>query len=354
MTTIWSKLCRQDLREEIMTFCKRFERIYLYGASFITTKALRLFSDLGIEIDAILVSDGRRKEPFINTYAVFELSEKDIRPEDGIIIGTATDHKDIYNALIEHGISSENILHPQWFKRSNLPKAPMSESGDLVAWENGAYFKEPSELDSLGLKYDTDKCSKIHNYLTKYEFFLQTFKDDQISVLELGVYKGASLKMWRDYFWNAIIYGVDINPQCKEYEETNIKVLIKDLDNEEDLNSLKSLAPTIIIDDASHYWSHQIFALYHLLPALKNGGIYILEDLETSFLSYADGGSIHDDTFISGYDFCSAISEAVCGRTPLRDSQLHGVTVLKDEIEYLASQIDMISFIQGSCIMIKR
>lgn len=354
MKTIRTKLYSQKLCADIIAFCKRFERIYLFGAGEITRNALFLFADLGIEIEAVLVSNGRKRtDTFMNTYAIFELSEKEMHHEDGVIIGLHN-YGDVYDKLIARGISPENILCPQWFRDSDLPK-PVYGCDDLAAHEGKeTYFKGFSELESYGQKYNTDKCAKYHNYLNKYQFFLQKFKNEPISVLELGVYNGASLKMWGEYFPNAIIYGVDIDPSCSEFESANLRVLIRDLGNEKDLDALKTLTPTIIIDDASHRWSHQIMALYHLLPALKKGGIFIVEDIGTSLYSYQDQNWVFDDATVSTYDFCSAISEAVCGRVPLRNNQLQGVAILKDEIEYLASQIDMISFIHESCIIVKR
>lgn len=354
MKSIRTKLYSQKLREDVSTFCKRFERVYLFGMGEIAQSALPLFADLGIEIEAVLVSNGRKRaDTFLNKYVVFELSEKKLRHEDGVVIGLYN-MGNAYDALIAHGISPENILRPQWFMWSDLPK-PVSGRDDLTAHGGREpYFKGFFELESLGYKYDTDKCAKHHNYLNKYEFFLQKFKDESISVLELGVFNGASLKMWGEYFHNATIYGVDIDSSCQAYEAANLRVLIRDLSDEEALESLKTLKPTVIIDDASHRWSHQIMALYHLLPALESGGIFIVEDMGTSLYSYRDQGGAFDDADISAYDFCSAISEVVSGRVPLRNDQLHGVTVLKDEIEYLASQIDMISFIHESCIIIKR
>lgn len=107
------------------------------------------------------------------------------------------------------------------------------------------------------------------------------------------------------------------------------------------------------MDDASHLWSHQIKALYHLLPSLESGGIYILEDLGTSFYSYRT--IEYADACVSAYDFCSALAEVVCSQELFRVQGLEAnVMLFKKEIEELASQIEMITFIHQSCIIIKR
>ena len=100
----------------------------------------------------------------------------------------------------------------------------------------------------------------------------------------------------------------------------------------------------IIIDDASHWWSHQIKALYHLFPSLKRGGIYILEDLGTSFEPYKF--SNFDDANITTYDFLSAISECVCSSNSLQMDNLNpNLVVFINEIEIIAEQIEMMCFI---------
>jgi len=101
-------------------------------------------------------------------------------------------------------------------------------------------------------------------------------------VLEIGVQHGGSLKIWRDMFPDAEIVGVDIDPQCKQYEETNIKVLIGD---QHDVKFLESLGDfDIIIDDGGHTMTQQQTSLKWLMPQLREGGIYVIEDLHV----YAD------------------------------------------------------------------
>ena len=149
-----------------------------------------------------------------------------------------------------------------------------------------------------------------------------------------------------------MVYGVDIDKECERYDTDSCKVIIKNLAYEDDLDELGKLQPNIIIDDASHRWSHQIKALYHLFPALSPGGVYILEDLGTSFESYKYEG--YDDAVISAYDFLAAVSEYVCSREKLAiDKQKPGLLAFIDEIEMLAEQIELISFIHESCIIVK-
>ena len=109
--------------------------------------------------------------------------------------------------------------------------------------------------------------------------------------------------------------------------------------------------PNIIIDDASHKWSDQILSLVRLFPTLSSGGIYIIEDIGTSFSSFID--SYENDASIRCYEFLSLISEAVAGN--LREERNRGTydgTIL-DAASSIAKETDLISFIHGSVILLK-
>jgi trans-aconitate methyltransferase len=143
-------------------------------------------------------------------------------------------------------------------------------------------------LDVLGLRHGTDKASGHHDYLAFYERFLRPIRDAHMRVLEIGVREGASLRMWADYFPNATIVGIDIDPECRRHAGGRISVEVMD---QSDLPALAALARGygpfgLIVDDGSHIWEHQITALRHLYPHLQPGGCYILEDLDTSYGDY--------------------------------------------------------------------
>jgi hypothetical protein len=93
------------------------------------------------------------------------------------------------------------------------------------------------------------------------------------------------LKTWREYFAHARIIGVDIQPNCKQFESDRIKIELADQSNLEHLAQLASkYGPfDIIIEDGSHMWEHQITSLRALFPFLRNGGHYIVEDLQTNY-----------------------------------------------------------------------
>ena len=124
------------------------------------------------------------------------------------------------------------------------------------------------------------------------------------------------------------------------------------MSDEDELNEIvKEIgdSPDIIIDDASHAHSHQIMALIKLFPLLKDGGIYILEDLGTSFGDCID--TWYDDACITGFEFCQMINELLTGC--MKESKQKRNGSMWDYAKAIAGNLDMMCFIQGSCIMIK-
>lgn len=152
--------------------------------------------------------------------------------------------------------------------------------------------------------------------------------------------------MWEKYFLKAQIYGVDIMEQCKAYEDDRIHIVISDLSSEATLESLKDINPNIIIDDASHFWSHQIKALFKLFTCLPHGGVYIIEDMETSVNT--DLYPEYKDFPISAYEVCSRIARVVAGKNNSDDSPY------RDYINFIGMQTELISIMKGSCVLIKR
>lgn len=208
------------------------------------------------------------------------------------------------------------------------------------------FFRQYQNLDEIGIQYHTDKCRFDHNYLDKYEFFLSSWRQDCFNLLELGVFIGSSEFMWEKYFPHAQIYGVDINPDCQRYASKRIHILQADLSQVEALEGLKEIHPRLIVDDASHICSHQILALFVLFDVLPSGGVYILEDLETSVNPELFQGA--DDTEISAYEVCSRIARVVAGKNAYTEGPF------ANEITYIGMRTEMISIIKGSCILIKR
>lgn len=157
-----------------------------------------------------------------------------------------------------------------------------------------------STLDKIAKLYGTDKSSDIHNYCVKYEKYLPFNRYDKLSILEIGILDGQSLKSWKDYFYRSHILGIDINPECKKYEESRISVEIgSQADGSFLSRTWQQYGPfDMILDDGSHMNSHVIYSFEHLFGSVKPGGVYIIEDCATAYWEEYEGGYLKPTTSV--------------------------------------------------------
>jgi hypothetical protein len=140
------------------------------------------------------------------------------------------------------------------------------------------------------------------HYFEVYDRFFHNFRHKKIKFLEIGVDNGGSTRMWKDYFGpNAEIIGVDINPDCKSLETENIEIWIGDQSDQSFWESLLKVHPEfdIILDDGGHTMDQQIITFEALFPSIKNGGLYLCEDVHTSYFPSHGGGIRRSNTFIT-------------------------------------------------------
>lgn len=145
------------------------------------------------------------------------------------------------------------------------------------------YTKEITQktLDELATTHETDKGPLGHHYTKYYSQFFEPLRKNPINLLEIGIFKGGSLRMWEEYFPEGYIHGIDII-DCKKYNSDRIITHILDQSQKIDLISFGnkwSQYFNIIIDDGSHVSSDMILTFEMLFPHLKTGGYYILEDI---------------------------------------------------------------------------
>lgn len=134
---------------------------------------------------------------------------------------------------------------------------------------------------------------KWHHYFEIYDRHLKRFRGTDVHVLEFGVAQGGSVQMWKDYFGpRCRIYGVDKNPACKAAEEEHVEIFIGDQGDRAFLRSLAQKIPRIdvLIDDGGHRMGQQIATFEELFPRIEPTGVYICEDLHTSYWKNFDGG----------------------------------------------------------------
>lgn len=159
-------------------------------------------------------------------------------------------------------------------------------------------------LDKLAVKYRTDKYNS-HWYTPHYNLHFKKWKNRSVNLLEIGVggydnpnAGGQSLRMWKEYFSKGNIYSIDIFDKRK-IEEDRIKIFHG---SQTDASFLKCVCKeigllNIIIDDGSHKNKDIISSFQVLFPLLKNGGVYVVEDIQTAYWPQEDYGG--DSTNLS-------------------------------------------------------
>ena len=121
-------------------------------------------------------------------------------------------------------------------------------------------------MNDLQKYFENNNKKDINKWLHYFDIYEENFskyRNKKITVLEIGVFRGGSLSMWKKYFGTqAKIIGIDINPECKQFERENIKIYIGDQTNEDFLHSvlIDNDKPDIIIDDGGHISKDIIFS----------------------------------------------------------------------------------------------
>jgi len=141
----------------------------------------------------------------------------------------------------------------------------------------------------------------IH-YFPIYESIFSKFKEKKIKILEIGVLKGGSLKLWKDYFGeSATVYGIDINPDSKQYESEGIEIFIGDQSDKDFLSRVVQQTGgfDIVIDDGAH----TNFTVMNSFEALYEHtySYYIVEDVHALYWS--------NGLYSLGRDVSMALSE---------------------------------------------
>jgi len=142
---------------------------------------------------------------------------------------------------------------------------------------------------------------KWAHYFDVYDRFFSRYRGTDVHLLEIGVYHGGSLQMWKNYFGDkARLFGVDMHPYCKQFEDEQTQILIGDQADKDFLHRLRDQVPRIdiVIDDGGHTMTQQINSFEVLYPHVSPTGLYVCEDLHTSYWRIYGGGYRRRGTFI--------------------------------------------------------
>jgi hypothetical protein len=169
--------------------------------------------------------------------------------------------------------------------------------GDIVSNKPG-----PDRLARIFANIDGPSVQKWHHYIPIYEDVFGRYVNTPVRFLEIGVHKGGSLKMWRQYFGeDATIFGIDIDEKCKKLDGVDGKVRIGSQDDEIFLkNVVEEMGGVdIVLDDGSHQMRHIRASFKALFPKLSDSGVYLVEDLHAAYWPRFGGGYKNVNNFFN-------------------------------------------------------
>lgn len=140
-------------------------------------------------------------------------------------------------------------------------------------------------LYDLCAKYSSDKCHQAHNFIEFYDRLFTPKRDSIERFFEIGILNGASHLMWKDFFPNAEIYGIDLKDYSEKSKKDGIHTFVANQANRDDLQAFIDVHGgnfDVILDDGGHAMDHQQISLGFLFQFIKPGGYFIIEDVHTS------------------------------------------------------------------------
>jgi hypothetical protein len=204
-------------------------------------------------------------------------------------------------------------------------------------------------LGELATKYNTDKGPTGHNYTERYQLYLEAYRDLEFNLLEIGVFDGASARMWKEYFPKATIVALDIEERCLDFAEDRINIRIGDQTDQKFLREVVEEFGhfEVIIDDGGHSSKQQIVSFETLFPILTPGGIYFVEDTHTSYVK----GSRWDDYKITGVDYFKGLIDSV----NINGKSFAGYSELApNALDYFENNIDYLHYYKSLVAVGKR
>ncbi len=235
----------------------------------------------------------------------------------------------------------------------------------IFSWHYISKTQSP-DLCELGNQFRTDKAY-WHNYLPIYQKYLSPFQDKSIKFLEIGFYNGASAFMWDAYFTHktTMLHFIDIDQNCLSMLprlSDRCQLHLADQGSDKELqNFINKVGGSfdIINDDGGHTMNQQITTFKTLFPHLKPGGIYIIEDLHTSYWqSFGSAGTTENPqtnefstiTFLKNLidDLNYAGARTSCADKDKLEKNI------SNNLSYYQKHIHSLHFYSSLCIIIKQ
>lgn len=177
-----------------------------------------------------------------------------------------------------------NFYNTYNIKELNMNDLRLNNKIDIegVLYFSKSESKSKRTFKEIGTSLDSDKIV-FHEYDKIYVDFLEKYRNKNVCLFEIGLDEGKSVKLWKEYFTNPKIYGMDLD---KKFSSTDIEVFQGDQSKMDQVIEIANKVPKcdFILDDGSHIAEHQLNCFYYLfVNLLKPGGVYIIEDIECSY-----------------------------------------------------------------------
>ena len=204
------------------------------------------------------------------------------------------------------------------------------------------------QKDFIISQSDSDKVSH-HGYHRFYPWFLNHLRGQNVNFLEIGIDKTESLRLWKGYFNNVNLHGIDIDE--KEFNDTEVTLHKIDQSNSLELDKFVATVGIkfdVILDDGSHVPEHQILTINKLWDLVKPGGIYIIEDIETSYWKKSK---------IYGYRFNArrqGIMHEFSKLIHVINSEFSKSKNQNSLIKKFGQEVEMLTFAQNCIIIVKK
>lgn len=207
------------------------------------------------------------------------------------------------------------------------------------------------DLNALLQIFIENTGNSIHKWIHYFDVYNNAFfkyRNKKVKMLEIGVQNGGSTRMWKEYFGPDVeIVCVDIDPACRELESEGFEVWIGDQASNDFWSRLKSKHKSfdIILDDGGHKMNQQIVTFEALFPILSDGGVYLCEDVHTSYFPSFGGGLKNKESFI---EYAKNLVD-----------EMHGwwykpISVINGSEQYLMNNLKSVQFFDSIVVIEKK
>ena len=195
---------------------------------------------------------------------------------------------------VNHGLRNSLLAMPAFTRGARLARELKNPPMNIGPPDIG------SDVDNPLVQYFADNryrrgLWKWEHYFDAYHRHLDRFRGRDVYLLEIGIYSGGSIDMWRWYMGDrCTYYGVDFDPSCSAYASDQVSVLIGDQADRSFWGRVRESVPKldVVIDDGGHRPEQQMVTLEEMLPHLNPGGVYVCEDahgLRQPVIEFASG-----------------------------------------------------------------